>query len=439
MLPEFNLKSGDHLSFLFFGGKISITEQVPDRDELGNHKKFKSGIKKGELKYKNAVKEVQIKGVGCKAHDSLETKKPGIYQTNETVLNLIAKRQDTDAGKIAKLMLRIRELNKQIGTYYDGTEKFIHDFDNCVHHELCHYGYDKGNDTAGGGVVTGRLSGQKPNLLNQPKPSENRVKEHFTARYGVWVSADFGQIEPCTQAELSRDPMLLQEIEKGVDKHCLYLSLKEKMSYEEVFDLCKIQKDPLWDTKRSKIKGFTFAKAYGAGIKKIAADTEMLEQEVKDLFQAEKDRYPVLFKYQEINKRKVEAMGELKTIFGRILKYKKHPAPKWLQDKGIMESYKPQEIINWPVQSVGSADLTLIMIGHFWRKYAIYNREKYLLVNTVYDSLDLDCKPEYIEDLKEHLKCLTNVKEVIYNYFKYSWIVPVKIDIKTGSNWYEVG
>lgn len=488
---EFNLKSGDHLSALFFGGNFLVDEQIPDLDELGNHKSYKTGQKKGQLRYKYVKKELFIKGLELKPQRTLKTKKDGVYQTNEYVLKTISKKDNTDAGKIAKLMLRIRELNKQISTYYDGTEKFVHDFDSCVHHELCHFGYDRGNDTFGGGVVTGRLSGQKPNMLNQPKSTENKVRQHFISRFnkkcshcggqpenychecdcgyeqkGCWISADFSQIEPCTQAELSRDPMLLKEIENGTDKHCLYLALKEHIPYEEVYKKCKIDKDPEWDLKRSKIKGFTFAKAYGAGIKKIAYDTQMTEEEVKDLFQAEKERYPILYRYQDINKRKVEMHGELQTIFGRVLKFKKYPAPQWLQEKGILESYKPQEIINWPVQSVGSADLTLIMIGWFWRHKAIYNRhikcdkcdiygvsgivdcvqchgkgyyDNYLMINTVYDSLDVDCRPEFVDQLKEDLKVLTNVKEMCYTYFKYIWEVPVKIDIKEGNSWYEVG
>ncbi len=438
---EFNSSSGNHISALFFGGLFIEKELVPDLDELGNHKKFKTGQKKGELRYKYIEKEVKINGLGLKPSGHLKTKKEGVYQTNENVLNLIAKKEITDAGKVAALMLKIRYLSKQIGTYYDSTEKFVHDFDGCIHHELCHFGYDKGEDReGGGGVQTGRLSGQKPNMLNQPKSSDSVVKEHFIPRNGLWVSADFSQIEPCAQAEMTRDPNLLEEIDKGIDKHCMYLSLKEHMKYEDVFNKCKVEKIQEWDFKRSKIKAFTFAKAYGAGQKKIAADTGMTDQEVKDLFEAEKQRYPVMIQYQERNKKIVEAHGELQTIFGRILKFNKYPAPKWLQEKGIMESYKPQEVINWPVQSAGSGDLTLIMIGHFWRKYGQFNRDKYLMVNTVYDSLDLDCKPEYEKELREHLKCLTNVPEVVNMFFNgYKWIVEVKIDIKSGKSYYEVG
>lgn len=437
---EFNSSSGPHLSILFFGGELKEKVLVPDLDELGNHKKYKTGDRKGELKYKYEEQTLKIKGVRLKPKPELETKKNGVYKTDESILKLIAKRSNHDAGKIALLMLKIRELNKQIGTYYEGTEKFIHDFDNCVHHELCHFGYDKKDrNSVGGGVITGRLSGQKPNMLNQPKSSDSKVREHFIPKNGVWVSADWAQIEPCTQAELTRDPNLIQEINDGIDKHCMYLSLKEHLPYEVIYKKCKIEKIPEWDAKRSKIKGFTFAKAYGAGIKKIALDTGMTEKEVKELFEVEKKRYPVMMQYQERNKRKVEACGELQTIFGRILKFKKYPAPQWLQDKGIQESYKPQEIINWPIQSIGSGDLTLIMIGYFWRKYAIHNRDKYLMINTVYDSLDLDCKSEFVEELKIHLKCLTDVKEVCKKYFSYLWVVPVKIDVKIGDSWYAGG
>lgn len=438
---EFNSSSGAHISALYFGGSFKEKTLVPDRDELGTHLKYKSGIKKGELRYKSLEVTKRIKGLGLKAPDKLKTKKEGVYQTNEAVLALLAKKEKSEAGKIAALMLKIRYLEKQIKTYYNGTEKFIHEFDSCVHHELCHFGYDKGEDRdGGGGVVTGRLSGQKPNMLNQPKSSDSNVREHFVPRNGLWISADFSQIEPCASAQISGDINFQNDIKNGIDFHCKYLALQEEMPYEEVFKLCKIDKIQEWEFKRSNIKsGFTFKRAYGAGVKNMALSTGLSVEDIKDLIKKEEREYPDLISFQNRNKKIVEAHGELQTVFGRILQFKKYPSPDWMREQGIFESYKPQEIINYPIQSVGSADLTLIMIGHFWRTKAIYNRDKYLMINTVYDSLDIDCKPEYEKECKEDLKCLTNVKKVINMYFTYDWIVEVKIDIKSGLNWYEVG
>ena len=216
--------------------------------------------------------------------------------------------------------------------------------------------------------------------------------------------------------------------------------MKERLPYDEVFKYCKIDKLQEWDFKRSKIKAFTFKRKYGGGAKSIAESTGLTVDEVKDIFKAEEKAYPVLMQYQRRNLQIVAAHGELQTIFGRILPFTKYPTPAWKQEQtGIMEEAKPTEVVNYPIQSTGSADLTLIMIGHFWRKYAIHNRDKYLMVNTVYDSLDLDCKPEYEEELREHLKCLTDVKEICSKYFSYQWLVNVKIDIKSGESYYAVG
>ena len=72
------------------------------------------------------------------------------------------------------------------------------------------------------GTRTGRLSCSNPNLLQIPRKTENgkKVRRMFVPRPGMLMGdCDFGQIEPRVMAHLSKDPVLCQMFNDGVDFH----------------------------------------------------------------------------------------------------------------------------------------------------------------------------------------------------------------------------
>jgi len=159
-----NFSSTHDLSLLLFGGTIKEECQVPILNELGVQERYKTGAKRGELKTKKGVKLIEIKGLGLKPRKDWETKKAGVYSTDESVLKIIAKKVHTDAGKIALYMLELRGLEKELGTYYAGNrgsrptgfEHLIYP-DSCIRGSLNHCSTD-----------TGRTASSKPNLQNVP-------------------------------------------------------------------------------------------------------------------------------------------------------------------------------------------------------------------------------------------------------------------------------
>lgn len=426
---DFNCDSNDHLSILFFGGELKETVKEPIIDDQGNFAVIKSGNNKGQLKLRNTEKIIKIPGLKLKPLMEWKTKKDGFYQTNEDVLTLLKQKKDTEAGKIATLILKIRELNKQISTYYEATEELLYP-DNCLHAQFNHVQTD-----------TGRLSSKAPNIQNQPKSFESKVKEHFTSRFGeqgILIEADFSQLEVRVEAQLSKDLKFMHDVLNGVDFHTKRLALKEKVMYEQALKKVKDEKDTEWIKKRSKVKGFSFAKQYGAGPAKIAEQSGLTIEEVKDLMQAEAKEYPTLALYHQWLKQTVEKQGYYQSFTGRKYYFKKYPAPLWLQRKGIKENYKPTEIQNYMTQGTATADISMILIGKFWREKALHNRNKYLMVNTVHDSILLDCtyinKLHAINDLT-----LLETLDIIKESFNYDWNIPIKTDIKTAKSWYECG
>lgn len=72
------------------------------------------------------------------------------------------------------------------------------------------------------GTRTGRLSCSNPNLLQIPRRTENGklVRRMFIPRDGMqFGDCDFGQIEPRLMAHLSKDPVLCQMFNDGIDFH----------------------------------------------------------------------------------------------------------------------------------------------------------------------------------------------------------------------------
>ncbi len=82
----FNLNSPQHLSVLLFGGTLLDNQKEPMLDSEGMILRVKSGKTKGQIKTRIVEKEIKIAGLGIKPDKSWETKKKGIYQTNEPVL-----------------------------------------------------------------------------------------------------------------------------------------------------------------------------------------------------------------------------------------------------------------------------------------------------------------------------------------------------------------
>lgn len=470
---EFNWSSGDHLSALLFGGDIKYTAKEHQKDDKGKYLyatkiikepvkdargepvRFKSGAKKGEIKYKNvkvADKErpkmknidklFKIKGL-TKPRKQWALAKEGLYKTDAKVLEILAKEHNLD---VCEKLLEWKKYDKDLGTYYQRGDKgmltLVQDGDT-IHHQL--------NNVL---TETGRLSSSKPNMQNLPRGNTSDVREMFTSRFenGLMSEIDYSQLEVVVQAFLTRDSNLIRDVNEGVDFHCKRLSVKLHQDYDEVLHKCKVEKDPWYDLERTKAKGFSFQRAYGAGKKAISVATEMPEDEVQQLIDAEEKLYPRVTMYNKWAERTVKKNAkptELKSFRGYTRDFGWHPsptgkrygftqydAPDFLVREGIPTSFKPTEIKNYSVQGA-AGEMVLAMIGKLWRHFVSndnYNG-KALLVNSVHDCVWFDCHKDVVEQVVEDAeKIMTSIpghyKEV------YGVDVPVKfrVDSEVGPN-----
>lgn len=422
-LPEFNLQSPQHISLLLFGGFLAVEETQSD-----------GFYKNGNPKTKKVKILKNIQGL-VKPLKNWKTKKDGIYSTDEKTLQTIVSwfRDDPEAidtgiaakagitvKKIASLMLELRGLNKLIQTYYTSVENLIYP-DQCVHPQFNHVA-----------TSTGRLSAKNPNVQNQS--GDKQVLEHFTSRFqnGVLIAADYSSIEPRCEAQMSGDQQYIFDISNNIDPHTKNLSLKLHLPYEDVIK--RVESGELAEA-RKKVKGFTFAVQYGAGDKTIASNSGLTLEEVQELRTQRKLEYPRLHQYYDWLKDIVNKTGEYQDPWGRRYKFKKYP-PKfqWQQS----DSYSPNEVLNFRTQGFATATIVLSMLGIFWREKALFNRDKYLLINTVHDSVMLDCRKEFEENAKEDLKILETVSIISKLKFNYEFQVPIEIQISSGKNWSEL-
>jgi len=402
-LPEFNLNSNQHISLLFFGGQIQVEVTV-------NNGLYKNG----KIKTKKEKVKVPVQGLELIPKAGTETATKGFYSVNEENLLKIE-------HPIAQALLEMRNIEKQISTYYTSVQELVYDVDNCIHQQ---YQHPLTN--------TGRLSCKAPNAQNVPA-GESLVKEHFVSRYvrGQIVSADYSQIEIRVQGQMSQDTAFIADINNGIDFHLRRLALKEGKTYEEVSQAYN-QGCPVTKRARTAIKGFSFARAYGAGPKKISEQTGLSINEIKTLIENEAKAYPRLELWQQHNKALVERQGFYTDPWGQTYKFSKYPAWK----PGMPASYSPTEIMNYMTQGFATGVIVLAMIGEFWRQKAIHNRHKYLMINTVHDSLMLDAREHYVRDAVEDLKILEEVSFISKRDFNYEFNVPIKVDVETGDSWH---
>lgn len=440
---EFNWGSRVQLSCLIFGGVVSYKMRDTCYDDEGNPIYYKSGKKKGELK--TSMQDRYYRFPGMVDPDPAWKGKNGNYSTGEEVLD-----QLPEDFEIIKDLKEFTRLNKAINTYYDNEDEnpdkrkgmLLKVGDNgIIHHNINHTS-----------TITGRLSSSNPNLQNLAKGDRCPIKSTFTSRFikGKIIQSDFTSLEVYVQANESGDKALIEELRQGLDMHCMRVALKNHISYEEAYDLCKVKEDPKWKKERSNCKTFSFQRAYGAGANKIAQSTGMSEKEVKALIEAEEAKYTGVTKYfeevmdsvkrsrqptrnwqfhPEVRGMRINlGVGHFRARTGKVYTYQESPEPRAVAMRdGIGTSFSPTIIKNYSVQGEGAEQIKAAMWLALIAFYRRPDMEVYL-VNQVHDALYLDANKPYIEESASIL----NACMIQSNVFTNLWYgIPVYAPVPT--------
>jgi DNA polymerase I-like protein with 3'-5' exonuclease and polymerase domains len=506
---DFNWSNRYHLSPLIFGGRVKYEQRVTTTDEDGNpvyyqkdaevvylkhekttnadgkveHKtmpledwrrmdhqpeplRYGSGKNAGELKTKKVKVPDLSRGPKSAMRDFFyefpghTEPKPewassteGLYSVAGEVIEALGNRNIP----FLKTLSEVARITKDLGTYYYTVDEKTGEakgmltlvgIDSIIHHSINHTS-----------TVTARFSSNNPNLQNVSGGDKSQVKLVFISRFGAGgqvVQSDFTALEVYVQAILTGCKQLIEDLRAGLDMHCVRVSQKEGVTYEEALLWCKgddakdIPPREGWPKKRKGAKEFSFQRAYGAGAAKIAESTGMALEDVEALIKAENERYPELAAYNAAKTKRIElsrrptqniqphpdvpglmcqlGKGWSVTPDNKVYSYRESPAPKWAIQRGSMpQSFSPTEIANYEVQGTGGEWAKAAM----WLAVrAFYARKNFgglaLLVNQVHDALYKDAHKSVLFESSALLHaCMLAASDFMEWYF--GWTVPVPV------------
>lgn len=278
------------------------------------------------------------------------------------------------------------------------------------------------------GTETGRYSSSKPNLQNIPNPKlkngekdelkliESQFRKMFVPKKGwQFVCADYSQVELRVMAHFSQDKFLLKAYSGDEDLH--------KLTASEIFD---VKLSEVSDKQRSIAKSINFGLIYGKTAYGLSADLTRITGKPYSVEQAQKVIDDYFVKLPDVKQclqsfiTQADQLGYAQTLYGR-----KRRIPSLASNRDSMRQAGKRIAMNTPIQGTAADILKIAMIKCDAAITASKLKSKMIL--TVHDELLFEVPKDEIKTMKEL------VKYNMENAVKLS--VPLKVDMKTGSNW----
>jgi len=322
------------------------------------------------------------------------------FSTDEEVLKRLQ-----DKHKLPAYLLEYRQLTKLKNTYLDALPKLVDLKTGRVHTSF--------NQT---GTETGRLSSSNPNLQNIPIKTDigSRIRQAIisSGKNTCLLSCDYSQIELRVLAHLSQDKTLIDAFKANQDIHRLTASLIYNVSEEEVSD-----------NMREVAKRVNFGIVYGQSAFGLSKDLEIPVKEAQNFIDAYFLRYSKVRDYIESQVKKAEEQGFVTTLFGR-----RRYIPEINNKNMGIRQFSQRQAVNTPIQGTASDLIKLAMID-ISEQIRLKNLEAKMILQ-IHDELVFELPLVELNSLY----CL--VKDKMENVAELD--VPIKVDIKKGSNWMEM-
>lgn len=259
-------------------------------------------------------------------------------------------------------------------------------------------------------TATHRLSSTGTEFGVQFQNMAREFKPLFKARRNGWKIAelDGAQIEFRVAAFLGQDYAAYVSIRDGEDVHTFTAETLTAAGQK---------------TGRQEAKSHTFKPLYGgqSGTKAERA-----------YYTAFRKKYPGIADAQMQWQYEVLRTGRLRLASGLYLYF---PGTSVSSDGYITNS---TQICNYPVQSLATAEITLIAITYLWHRMKAAKMYGYM-VNTVHDSVICETPDEEVELLHElGVKAFTeDVYEYLNTVYGIKFNIPLGIGFKCGTHWSE--
>jgi len=271
------------------------------------------------------------------------------------------------------------------------------------------------------------------------------IKQCFTSRFeeGLILECDFSQLEVVGLAALSGDPVLIEDLLSGRDMHRFFASQKYGIPEEEVTS-----------SQRKLIKKMTFALQYGSGAKSLEAKNGLKKGEGQDFIDTYYARYSRVKDWQqevfdEVKRSRVptaeltragypKGKGEYVSLTGRRYTFFEKDKPAGWRGEDLSPDFNPPEIKNYPIQGFATGDLMALYRARVYRRWTQdHDRDKWLPINTVHDSVMFDClnleTALATKSVLEHLA--SNLQDEVEDLWGIVCPVPFKVETKAGPDW----
>ena len=261
---------------------------------------------------------------------------------------------------------------------------------------------------------TGRLSSVEPNLQNIPIRLElgSKIRTFFTAPSNrCIVDADYSQIELRVLSHISKDEVMQNAFNQGIDVHRVTASQVFGVPLEEV-------------TKqmRSSAKAVNFGIVYGISEFGLAKNIGTTWREAKDYINTYLEKYHGIREFMENIVKEAKEKGYVTTLFGR-----RRYIPELKNKNKNMVMFGERIAMNTPIQGT-AADIIKIAMNRLYKALKD-NNLKSKLVMQVHDELIV----ETYDDEKEIVSNL--MKEAMENVIKLD--IPLEVDLNIGQSWYD--
>lgn len=267
-------------------------------------------------------------------------------------------------------------------------------------------------------AATGRLSSEDPNLQNIPIRTEmgRQVRRAFVARDGdeprMLLGADYSQIELRILAHISQEPFLLDAFSRDEDIH--------RATASELFS---VEPQQVTYEQRARAKMINFATIYGLSAAGLSTRSEMSRQESAEFIRLYFSKLPRVKQYLDTVVAGTRAHGYAETLLARR---------RYIADinsaNGTLRAAAERMAMNAPIQGTNADIIKIAMIELIEAMDAAGLRSHMIL--QVHDELVFECPPDEIPIMRDLVLRIMPAAMALD--------VPLKVDVKVGSNWGEM-
>ncbi|MCH5153128.1 MAG: DNA polymerase I [Clostridiales bacterium] len=317
------------------------------------------------------------------------------YSTNNDVLEGLL-----DKHPIIQKILDYRKLSKLLGTYVDGLKPL-------VKRGLVHTTF---NQTL---TSTGRLSSSDPNLQNIPIRNEmgKEIRKLFCSKYGVFVGADYSQIELRLLAAFSKDANLLDSFKSGQDIHTRVAS-----------ELMGIPAELVNSDMRRMAKAVNFGIIYGISSFGLSQNVNLSVKKADEYIKLYFERFPTIKTYLDSCVEQARRDGYVTTLTGR-----RRQIPEIKSSNFNLRAFGERAAMNMPLQG-SAADImkiAMLKVDEAMRKLQLKSK----IVLQIHDELIVDCYLHEAEQVKQI------IKEQMENAVQLA--CPLTVETEEGATLYE--